>query len=176
MRDNEKGDDKLEHRSNSERVGFPSMEEALKGVPNGYRKHLEAIWDESIGQNNKSATYQFSLGSPSPELVSEISKVLGRPVNSRKQIIELGYVRHIKKRHGENGTAIEGNIPINKELFALISDILKNFDSVAIGHRTRGEEAVLIKKNYSDGTGIIVETVPVKDNLGIRSFRVERVK
>jgi hypothetical protein len=167
---------KLEHRSNSDLVGLPSIEEARKNVPNSYRKHLEAIWDESIGQNNKSATYQFSLGSPSPELVSEISRILGRPVNSRKHIIELGYVRHIKKRHGENGAAIEGNVPITKELFALISDILKNFDSVATGHRTRGEEAVLIKRHYSDGTGIIVEAVPVKDNLEIRSFRIERIK
>jgi hypothetical protein len=152
---------------------LPSMAEARKDILSSQRKYLERVWDGALNHPEKSPSHSFFIGVPTPKLVSEISRVLGRPVNSKRQVVELGYVRHIKKRHGEGGTAIDGKVPITKELFALIPDILKNFDSVKAGHETTGGDGVLITRNYSDGTGIIVEAVPVKGDLEIRSFRIE---
>ena len=137
------------------------------------RKHLEKIWDEAVNKEGGNAYKIYFIGNPAQRLLEEIELALGRSVNAKKQLIQLGYIRHINSRHGIGGMAVDGQTPITKETFALIPDVLKNFDSVEKGHETRGGDGVLIRKRYLDGVAVLVNVVPINGNLEIRSFRIE---
>ena len=153
-----------------------SMEEARRDVLLSQRKHLEKIWDEAVNKEGGNAYKIYFIGNPAQKLLDEIETVLGRPVNAKKQLIQLGYIRHINSRHGIGGVAVDGQVPITRETFALIPDVLKSFDSVEKGHDTRGGDGILIRKRYSDGTAVLVNVVPINGNLEIRSFRVDKNK
>ncbi|MCL2183945.1 MAG: hypothetical protein FWB85_10815 [Chitinispirillia bacterium] len=152
-------------------ANLPSMEEARRSVQHSHRVHLEKIWDAAI--KNK-GDHPYSLGSPTPRLLEEIGRVLGRKVNAKHQIITLGYTRHINKSHGVGGRSVAGQVPVTRERFSLIPDVLKNFDTVEVGHETRGGDGVLIRKRYADGEAVLVDVVPVKGNLEIRSYRIDK--
>jgi len=150
-----------------------TIEEARKGLLRSQRKHLESIWDEAISQTGGNAYKTYFIGNLTPRLIEGLESALCRPINAKKQLVKLGYIRHINKRHGAGGTAVKGQIPITKELFALIPDVLDNFDFVDKGHKTTDGDGVLIRKRYSDGIAVLISAVPAKGSLEIRSFRIE---
>jgi hypothetical protein len=166
-------DPKIPQSPVGEVSGLKSMEEARLDLPHSRRKFFARIWDEATHQIGGNVFHQYILGTPTPQLISAIEGVLGRPIKAKRQIIQLGYVKHINNRHGAGGAVVNGQVPITKELFALIPDVLENFDSVEKGHATSGGDGVLIRRRYSDGAAVLVNAVANRGNLEIRSFRIE---
>jgi len=150
-----------------------STADALLEVPISERERLMRAWDEATSSPGHFAQ-PYTLGRVTQRLLSAISAVLGYKVVAKKQIARRGYIRHINIRHGVNGVAVAGQIPITREMFALIPHILEHFDSVAKGHPTRGGIGVLIRKQYSDGTAVVVDMVQAGKNLEIRSYRIDK--
>jgi hypothetical protein len=142
---------------------LPSMAEARRGVPEDLRDRLEKVWDTvNAGKGNPWARFYFDK--PSKRLVDEIKRATGKDFSIDNQIITLGHIRHINKRHGVDGE-IKSQVPVTKEVFAVIPDALKNFDTVEkSGKASRGDDVVKIKKRYSDGTMIIADAVLRKND------------
>jgi hypothetical protein len=73
-------------------------------------------------------------------------------------------------------------------MLGLIPDILDNYDFVTKGHEVSyynpkkkryehdGAMGVLISKEYSDGTAVVVNAVPSKGDLMIKTFYIKKEK
>ncbi|GBU25991.1 hypothetical protein R83H12_02666 [Fibrobacteria bacterium R8-3-H12] len=76
-------------------------------------------------------------------------------------------MRHIDEIHGIGNEAKPEQIPVTKEMFMLLRDVLKNFDEVAKGTPTAGRDSVKITKRYLDGRIVIANAILLKGDLAI---------
>jgi hypothetical protein len=161
-----------------------TIEEARARVPHSQRIYLEKVWNEAVSGNSRGRRFVKKIKT---ELLSEINKLLDKPISSNRMLIELNDVRHMRNNHGEGKVSPAKEFPITKETFTLIPDILDNYDSVSKGHRTsyynpkkgkyepNGAVGVLIGKNYSNGTAVVVSAVPTYNgDIVIRTFRIDK--
>ena len=159
-----------------------TMEEARASIPESTRARLEKVFEIAIvGKGSPDRKVYFDK--PNDNLKAEVNKILGKDVNIDNQVITLGYIRHINNRHGiKNPKLGKNEIPVTKELFALIPDVLNNFNIVEKSNSktSRGEDVVKITRQYSDGTMTIVDAIIKKDqnsnnaNLAIRTIYVDK--
>jgi hypothetical protein len=140
-------------------AAFKSMEEAENDVPKSTR--------ERLGKK------LIPIGDVSIKLNKEISKVLAKEINAKKQNIRLKDVKHIDEVHGVGRENNPSQIPVTKDMFMLVPDVLENFDDVKKGSETVGRESVRVSKNYSDGKAIIANAVLEDGNLSITSMYVK---
>jgi len=164
----------------------PSMEEARQNVPEEKRRWLNNVWNSAIAGKGR-ANRPVYFNKPNKKLNAEVSRVFGKEINIDNQSVTLGYVRHINNYHGVDSPYLgKDEIPVTKDVFALIPDVLENFDTIEKSNKqtTRGEDAIKITKHYSDGTMTIVDAVvkiddpkkPNKANLEIRTVYVDKSK
>ncbi len=152
----------------------PSMNEARATVPENTRNRLGNIWDVAQKTEGKEADRKLiSIGKVSNRLNKEASKVLGKEVKAAGQYIRLKDVRHIDERHGVGKETDPKQIPVTKETFTLIPDVLENFDEIQKGSETANRDSVKLTKHYSDGRVIIADAVLEDGNLTITSMFIK---
>ena len=93
-----------------------------------------------------------------PERANRLAEeVIGHPIKSHA--ININELVHIKKRHGENGTANDANsIPLRDEDIALMPYIMAAPTRVIKGSMTvNGTESVRYEKDLDNGVVVVVE-------------------
>ena len=79
-----------------------------------------------------------------------------------KHTIDIYSIIHSLKKHGHQQTEEpRGQIAITKEDFEKIPDILNNYDCVSVARNKRGQDVIIYKKMYGDGTTLYAEEVRV---------------
>ena len=166
---------------------LPSMEEARAGVSENAKSRLGKIWDAAKRMFNnarKSETSppasnkSISIGRTSENLNKAISEALGTEINTKNQTITLRQVSHISNKHGLGNEKFADQIPVTKETFTLIPDVLENFDTVEKGKDTwignERKNSVLISKHYSDGSIVLADAIVNDDVLEIKTIVVKK--
>jgi len=109
-----------------------------------------------------------------------LNKAIKKALEGKKyktQMISLATVRRINEEHGVGNEKRADRIPVTKENFCLLPDILKNFDIVEKGEDLFEDnvrkQSVVIRKHYSDGTIAVVNAVN-EDSLEIKDMWVEK--
>lgn len=118
--------------------------------------------------DNKTTTDKFRISEKIPEnLANEIEEITGVSVKDYVNEIDANHVRHILKRHGENGSGDVSMKDIHD--IAKIGYVIDNYDEVRKGKRKNKEyknsdqtwsEIVEIKKKIGDKYYYVVEAVP----------------
>lgn len=126
------------------------------------------IFVERSIRNEIPDNYQYMLSSRiSERLANDIEKLLGLSVKGYKNKITPGRIRHIYKRHGENGIA--DNSMENIRDIAKIGYIVENYNKIDKGKDTSGEfknrdgspsKTVVLQGNLKDEYYYVVEAVP----------------
>jgi hypothetical protein len=149
-----------------------SMEEAKNDVPEETRKRLGRIWDYALKQEEPS-TKPVSIGIVSDRLNKAMFKTLGKEVNAKNQCIRLKDVKHIDETHGFGKEKNLAQIPVTKDIFMLIPNVLENFDTVEKGSESVGRKSVKITKHYSDSRVIVADVILEDRNLNITTMYVK---
>lgn len=112
--------------------------------------------------------YQYLLSSRiSDRLADDIERIIGLCVRGYKNRITPGRIRHIYKRHGENGVADSSMADIRD--IAKIGYIVENYNKIEKGNDTSGEfknkdgspsKTVVLQGNLDDEYFYVVEAVP----------------
>lgn len=114
---------------------------------------------------------RFLLSETIPQrLADAIKEVIGIDVSDYKNEIYEDIVRHIEKRHGEQGIADHSMKDLSK--LERVNDFLENFDEIKSADTSRqfknsdGSRAntIEIKKDYIVEQGHLIEAVPVNKN------------
>jgi hypothetical protein len=151
-----------------------AMEEAKNYVSEDMRKKLALMWERAHKTEYQPIdTKLVAIGRVSDNLNKEASRVLRKEIKAQKQHIRLKDVRHIDEQHGVGNEKTPTQIPVTKDIFMLIPDVLENFDEVKKGSETVGRDSIRITKNYSDGKIIIADAVLEDGNLTITSMYVK---
>jgi hypothetical protein len=183
--------EKIEQKANCQlkarvtrRKLFKSMEEARNAIPEGVRKKLGNIWDKGVEikdsaesklpVNNK----EIPLSAASRRLNEAIFKALGVKMNITEQIVTIKRAWHTNKKHGVGKEKRLNQIPVTRETFMLIPDVLKNFDTVERGMDTwindKRKSSVVIGKYYSDGRIVLANAIINNNKLKIQTMWIEK--
>ena len=113
-------------------------------------------------------SYQYILSnSISDRLANDIERILGVSVKGYKNKITPGRIRHIYKRHGENGIADKSMEDIRD--IAKIGFIVEHYNKIEKGNDTSGEfknkdgspsKTVVLQGKLEDEYLYVVEAVP----------------
>ena len=139
-----------------------------------------SIEKQIIGERGADGNlFQYFAGSLS-ELISRakasaqglIKKVIA-PVSSRlkndlaqqgvelddnyKHVIDNNAIRHTLNNHSGKSEEERGQIPVTESDFDRITDVVENYDSIAVDNGKRGDINIRYSKTYADGTTIYVE-------------------
>jgi hypothetical protein len=150
-----------------------SMEEAKNGISENVRNRLGKIWDYALKQEEPSIK-PITIGLVNERLNKAISKTLGKEIKAEKQYIRLKDVRHIYEAHGAGKENNPAQIPVTKDIFILIPDVLENFDTIERGSESVGRESVKITKHYSDGRVVVADVILEDGNLNITTIYVKK--
>jgi hypothetical protein len=108
-----------------------SMEEARSYISEDTRKKLGLMWEHAQETEYQPVdTKLIPIGRVVENLNKEISRALEMEVKAEKQYIRFKDVRHFDKVHGVSRENDPMQIPVTKETFMLLPDVLKNFDEV----------------------------------------------
>lgn len=152
-----------------------SMSDALERIPDSQRKVLGDIWDKATAltedeincpKNNK----PIYIAPPTARLKNEIRKFFGKNIKLEKQSISFERVYHISDGHGEYKEHAPEQIPVTKERFILMADVLENFDAV----EKRVNNSVRISKRYSDGEVVVADAILRNGNLAIKTMWIKK--
>jgi len=114
---------------------------------------------------------------PMNERLSDAIKKALEEKKYKSHVISLATVRRINEEHGVGNEKRADRIPLTKEDFCLLPDVLEKFDTVEKGEDLCEDnimkQSVIIKKRYLDGTISVVEAEN-KDNLEIKDMWVEK--
>jgi len=154
---------------------LPSMEEARAAIPENKRRYFERMWDRAAEtEGAKIDRVRMAIGKVNSRLNKEASDVLGKKINAEKQYIRLKDVRHIDEIHGIGKEKDPAQIPVTKEAFILVTDVLENFDEIRKGSETAGRDSVKLTRHYSDGKVVIADAVLEDGNFIITSMFIKR--
>jgi hypothetical protein len=152
-----------------------SMEEARNAIPEVVRKKLNFMWEHAQKTDGQAVdTKLIAIGIVSDRLNTAISKELGKKVKAEIQYIRFKDVRHFDDVHGVGKENDPNQIPVTKEAFMLLPNVLKNFDEVKKGSETVGRESVKITKHYSDGRIVIANAVLDGGDLTITDMFIKK--
>ena len=99
------------------------------------------------------------------KIVAPVSSRLRKDLQSRginisdkyNHVIDNHAIAHTLKKHGGATEKKRGQIPITEADFDKVADIVENYDGISIEKSKRGDNVIVYRKGYSDGTVIFVE-------------------
>lgn len=129
---------------------------------------------------------KVSLGSIRQDVATWLNGVLKRKRGSKAEIIDVSEynhtidasdIRHAWDRHGEGNEKSRNNIPLTKEDFKRIPDIIANPDEVKLGtSHAKQPPSISYIKHADDGTDYVAEHIRTdKNTLEFKTmYRVKR--
>jgi len=100
------------------------------------------------------------LGVAVERVVTLAREKAGLDIAGYNHIIDEDFVRHVFDKHGDPKTEISrGNIPVTRDDFGLIPQVISSPDSVEAGELNNGLPTLVLRKTFPDGTTIYVEEV-----------------
>jgi hypothetical protein len=173
-----------ETKPKASRKTLKSMEEAKIYVSKGMKSKLGSIWDKGVKIKDKTESKlpknnkEIPLGIPSKELNYAINKALGTEVSITEQVVTIERAWHTEKKHGVGKEKLPNQIPVTKETFMLIPDVLESFDTVERGIDTwiydKRKSSVVIGKRYSDGRIVLANAIVDESKLKIQTMWIEK--
>jgi hypothetical protein len=152
-----------------------SMESARNDISENARRKLDKLWELAKTTDGMLKDRDLiRIGLVSDRLNKAMSEALGMEVKAEIQYIRLKDVRHIDEVHGVGNEKDSAQIPVTKDMFMLMPDVLKNFSKVEKGSITIDRPSVKITKHYSDGRIIIADAVLEDGNLNITSMLAKK--
>ena len=122
------------------------------------QQEIDQVIDKAL--NDPNARQKVDLGKVDKKLV-DAAKKAGLDIEGYTHDIDVSGVRHALREHGNaKREGLRGQLAITKDDFRKIPDVIKNYDSVDFTGKTNlGREAILYKKERSDGVVYYVEEV-----------------
>lgn len=126
--------------------------------------------------NNDNIFKKLSISKVNQKQIEDIQEKTGIEINeSYKHVIDFSAIRHTLQRHGEQQEKNHDQIPVTKEDFEKIPEILETYDEIYKGETSRrGIERIVYRKRYNGTTYYIEEVRNKKKDLALKTMYKKR--
>jgi hypothetical protein len=129
-----------------------------KQVMEKAKQKIGQLFDGSLKTKRK--LDKESIGKVTKRQLLDISAAGIDLSESYTHTIDNYAIIHSLKKHGDEKTEEpRGQIPITKQDFEKIPDILASYNSLAVEKNSRGQDVIIYQKSYEDGTTLYAEEV-----------------
>jgi len=160
-------------------VGEPS--EAIKEATGGteqpqkeqdaFAADIEKLYEEALSQPDSKRAVEY--GQVTPEMANRIKDATGRDVSGYSLQINSDAIRHIHKKHGDQGAEEgRGQFVIGLGEIESIPQMVEGFDSVAVEKTGEGQDAFVFTKRMNGKSVVITVIGTKKERLSVRSMRI----
>ena len=89
--------------------------------------------------------------------------------------IDNNAINHALNRHSSDKEKEQGQIPLTEKDIENVNDVIDNYDEIKTEKNSRGQDIIIYKKRYTDGTTLYVEEVRTgRKELAMASMRKQR--
>ena len=89
--------------------------------------------------------------------------------------IDNNAINHALNRHSSDKEKEQGQIPLTEKDIENVNDVIDNYDEIKTEKNSRGQDIIIYKKRYTDGTTLYVEEVRTgRKKLAMASMRKQR--
>ena len=89
--------------------------------------------------------------------------------------IDNNAINHALNRHPSDKEKEQGQIPLTEKDIENVNDVIDNYDEIKTEKNSRGQDIIIYKKRYTDGTTLYVEEVRTgRKELAMASMRKQR--
>ena len=89
--------------------------------------------------------------------------------------IDNNAINHALNRHSSDKEKEQGQIPLTEKDIEIVNDVIDNYDEIKTEKNSRGQDIIIYKKRYTDGTTLYVEEVRTgRKKLAMASMRKQR--
>ncbi len=89
--------------------------------------------------------------------------------------IDNNAINHALNRHSSDKEKEQGQIPLTEKDIENVNDVIDNYDEIKTEKNSRGQDVIIYKKRYTDGTTLYVEEVRTgRKELAMASMRKQR--
>lgn len=117
-------------------------------------------------------TDSFVYAEITPKEISVVAQYTNLELSGFEHIMEADNVRHIFKNHGNPKTEEKrGNIAITPQDFELLPEIVKNYDDIDVGEKSRfGNQRVIYSKVIGGTVYCVIEIRKQKKTLSLKTM------
>lgn len=121
------------------------------------RNRIESLYDFSRAHPEEANRARMNYGEVSEEEARRVQDAVGLDVRGYRRTIDGSSIRHMHKKHGSFETEDpRGQVPVTREDFARIPEIVASSDRIEPGETVRGVERIVHVKR-ENGTVYFVE-------------------
>lgn len=143
-------------------LGNAAKDKALASTDKKFIKDAERMYNRALGTVREGTQEEVTFRTVGKKEAAILKKVTGLNLEGYEHKLKLTDVRHIAKQHGSFAReAARGQVAVKAKDLALIPEITKNFDSVALSSKrsVSGQQILIYRKRigteyyYLEGLG-----------------------